>query len=46
MGHPLSLADTLHQIRYNPLVGLVWPELASVLSQGKAPHAHQRLCPH
>jgi hypothetical protein len=45
MDHPLTLADTLYEIRYNPPVSLVWPRLAPVLSQGRALHAHQRLRP-
>ena len=41
--HPLSLADTLHKIRYNPPVSLVWPGLVSVVSPEGAQYAPQRL---
>ena len=43
MAHPLSLADTLHEIRYNPPVSLVWPGLHLFCPQEEC-RMHTRDC--
>jgi len=41
--HSLPLAATLHEIRYNPAVGLIWLGLVPELSKGER-RMHTRDC--